>query len=605
MINKVFFKLLVVWSILCIDYSIAFAQDIELGNEYFQKGEYEKAVQYFQKSAKDNTTAQVIHSNYLTALYKLKYWEEAEKFLKKQMKANPTQLTYKAEYIDFLKKTANEGEATKQKEELFKEAVTNDAYVYMLYNHYYNNNEFRAIVELLEMAKARDKDNDKFAIQLARAYLYVGDKEKMLEEVMQYGLRNSNEQYVKATIQDNFAEEKEIELLEKILYTKIQQFPNEPYYTELLIWHFIQQKDFRKAFIQSRAIDRRLKLEGQKVFEIANIAYNNKDFRNAANMYEYIINEYPAGEYYPFARRMLIQTKEELVKTSYPVNKEDINSLIREYEQMFIEVGKNPKTLDALRNVALLQAFYLDNHDQAISVLQNAINEAGGNQLFKDQCKLDMGDIYILKNEPWEAALLYMQVEKTQKEDKLGELAKLKNAKNHYFNGEFELAKEILDILKKATTREIANDAMQLSLLIQDNTGMDTSEVAMQKYAAVELLIFQNKLQEAVSELSTLYKEFNSHSLADEILWLRASTNLKLNNSSEALADIENILKNYNFDIMADDALFLKAKLYEENIKDKTQAMSLYRQLLQQYPGSIYGVEARKRYRTLRGDYIN
>jgi TolA-binding protein len=416
---------------------------------------------------------------------------------------------------------------------------------------------------------------------------------------------NQNSSYVKATIQDNFKEEDEFEKLEEVLYRKIQENPNIVYYNDILIWHFVQRKNFRKAFSQARAVDRRLRLEGQKVFEIASIAFQNKDYKSASTMYEYVMNEYPNGEYYPYARRWLIQSKEEIVKNTYPIDLKDIQDLIGEYEQMFREVGNTNKTLEASKNVALLKAFYLNEHDEAIQILEDAISRAGSNQNFKDECKIDMGDIYILKNEPWESTLLYLQVEKSQKEDKLGEIAKLRGAKNYYYKGDFELAKEVLDILKKATTREIANDAMQLSLLIQDNTGMDTSTVAMEDFAKVDLLVFQNKNEEALADLDVMLDKYKKHYLADEILWLRARTKLKMNKIDEAIADLNLLIKDYSVDILADDALFRLALLTEELKEDKPEAMKLYRKLLQDYPGSIFGVEARKRYRGLRGDFIN
>jgi tetratricopeptide (TPR) repeat protein len=255
--------------------------------------------------------------------------------------------------------------------------------------------------------------------------------------------------------------------------------------------------------------------------------------------------------------------------------------------------------------MALLNAFYLQEHDRAIEILQSAITGAGNNQKFKDQCKLDLGDIYILKDEPWESTLLYMQVEKSQREDNLGEIAKLKNAKLQYYTGQFELSKEILDVLKKATTREISNDAMQLSLLIQDNTGLDTSEVAMADFSKIDLLIFQNRYEESIVKLDALFNQYKSHSLADEILWLKANTLLKINRIDEAVTDLKNILENYKYDILADDALFTLAKVTEENLKDNEKAMEYYRQLLRDYPGSIFGAQSRIRFRELRGDGVN
>jgi outer membrane protein assembly factor BamD (BamD/ComL family) len=357
--------------------------------------------------------------------------------------------------------------------------------------------------------------------------------------------------------------------------------------------------------VQTRALDRRYKLEGQRVFELAQTALVNKDYKNAIQMYEYVMKEYPQGQYYPYARRNAIFCKEEVIKTTYPVDLSSIRTLIKDYQNLFIDLGQNQKTMEAMRNTAQLYAFYLNERDTAITVLEKAISIAGADNNFRDKCKLDLGDIYILRNEPWEATLLYSQVEKSQKEDMLGQEAKLKNAKLHYYSGEFDLSKDILDILKKATTREIANDAMQLSLLIQDNIGLDTTEAAMREYAAIDLLLFQNKNQEALTALDNAFQKYKSHSLADEILWLRANTYMKINQPNKALDDLELLRKNYNYDILADDALYLEAKIYQEKLGQKDKAMDLYRQILQNFPGSIYSADARKRFRNLRGDTIN
>ncbi|MFB0947816.1 MAG: tetratricopeptide (TPR) repeat protein [Spirosomataceae bacterium] len=584
----------------------AYSQDLDLARAYFEKGEFEKSYELFKGLSKDGSSANNIHKEYLSTMYRLKKYDEAEKFLKKQIKNNNQQIAYKADYIELLKLENEEPEKiAKLQNELIEEAMEIDVNVYALQDYYYKINDYIFLIKLLEEARKQDKTQTKFAIQLARAYLYNGEKDKMLEEVLNYGLVNQNASYVKATIQDSFKEEDEFEKLEEVLYRKIQENPNIVYYNDILIWHFVQRKNFRKAFSQARAVDRRLRLEGQKVFEIASIAFQNKDYKSASTMYEYVMNEYPNGEYYPYARRWLIQSKEEIVKNTYPIDLTDIKDLIGEYEQMFREVGNTNKTLEAAKNVALLKSFYLNEHDEAIQILEDAISRAGSNQNFKDECKIDMGDIYILKNEPWESTLLYLQVEKSQKEDKLGEIAKLRGAKNYYYKGDFELAKEVLDILKKATTREIANDAMQLSLLIQDNTGMDTSTVAMEDFAKVDLLVFQNKNEEALADLDVMLDKYKKHYLADEILWLRARTKLKMNKIDEAIADLNLLIKDYSVDILADDALFRLALLTEELKEDKPEAMKLYRKLLQDYPGSIFGVEARKRYRGLRGDFIN
>lgn len=599
---KRYLLIILFFSIHCL----AKGQDIELANEYFKQGEYEKAKDIFQKIAKDKNNIRLIHQNYIQCLFKLKNFDEAEKYLKRQIKSNDlTGIAYRSDYTSLLEMTGKFEEAQKEMETLIDLAARTEGTIYELQDLLYRNSKTELVIQLLKKGREIAKDENKFAILMARAYLYNGQKEPMIEEMLKYGLIEGNQDYVKATFQDNLKTEAEIDMLEKALYSKVQKFPTEQYYTDILIWHLIQQKEFSKAFIQTRALDRRLRQDGQRVFELAQTALVNKDFKVAIQMYEYVMKEYPQGQYYTYARRNALFCKEEVVKTAYPVSVADIRSLIKDYQGLFSDLGRNVKTMEALRNTAQLYAFYLNERDTAITVLETAIMIAGSDNAFRDKCKLDLGDIYVLKNEPWEATLLYSQVEKSQKEDQLGQEAKLKNAKLHYYNGEFDLSKEVLDILKKATTREIANDAMQLSLLIQDNIGLDTSEVAMKEYAKVDLLLFQNKNAEAMIVLNQIFEKYKSHSLADDILLLRANTNLKINQPQKALEDLELLRKNYSFDILADDALFLEAKIYEESFQQKDKAMELYREILQKFPGSIYGAEARKRFRNLRGDTIN
>ena len=582
-----------------------FSQDIDLANAYYKQGEFDKAAELYKKLSNNKDIARQIYPNYLNTLYKLKDFITAEKFIKNQIKYNDNVIVYKADYAQMLEFSGKPELAAKEFDNLIDYASKIDAYVYEMQNYFFKNNKLDMAVKLLLESRVKSKDPIKHDTQLARVYLYLDQKNKMLEEVLGYGQRSKNFNYVQATIQDNIKDEDEIEMLEKMLYGLIQQYPNETFYTEILIWHFIQKSDYARAFIQTRALDKRQKLGGFKVFEIAGLAFEAKDYKNAVKMYQYIMDEYPKGDFYPFARRWLIQSKEEIVKTTFPIDMEQIKSLINQYSLMIAEIGVNQSTVDAQRNMALLNAFYLNDQTKAIEILNKAIIASGNNLRFIDQCKLDLGDIYILKNESWESTLLYMQVENSQKEEPLGEIAKLKNARLQYYTGQFALSKDILDILKKATTREIANDAMQLSLLIQDNTGLDTSEVAMAEFSKVDLLIFQNKFEESIEALSGLFDKYKTHSLADEILWLKANTLLKINRIAEATKDLESILDNYKYDILADDALFLLSKITYENLNDKTKAMDLYKRLLKDYPGSIYGAQARIKFRELRGDFIN
>lgn len=581
------------------------AQDVELANEYMKNAEYEKAKSIYQKLARNKETAALIHKKYINCLIRLKEVDEAEKFIKRQIKNDDTNPTYIADYARLLEMLNKPEEANKKYTEAVDKAKRNEENTALLAKDFVDANQVEWAIKVLVAGREDSRVESKYALDLARLYRAMGKTDEMFDEYLRFGMLDGGKEYVQAILQDGLKEEKEILAFEKVLYEKVQKFPNEPYYNEMLIWHLVQQKEFGRAFVQARAMDRRYKQEGNKVLELGFLAMQNKDYKASGTIFEYLVKEYPKSSNYPLFRRMLINSKEEVVKSTYPVNQQDIRILINEYQKMFEELGRNQKTLEALRNTALLYAFYLNEKDTASVILETAIKIGAYDPNFVNRCKLDLGDVFLLRGEPWESTLLYSQVEKSAKDSPVGYEAKLKNAKLFYYKGEFDLAKEVLDILKIATTREISNDAIDLSLLIQDNTGMDSTETAMREYAAVELMLFQNRTNEAIEQLNELFKKYKDHPIADEILWLRANTLLKQNLVNEAISDLEKIIKDYSTDILGDDARFLMAKTQEEKVKDKETAMRMYQEILQKYPGSIYGAEARKRFRILRGDTIN
>lgn len=603
MMLKTFLKALCLLVLLS---SKMFAQDVSLGVEYFKAGEYEKAKSIFQKLAKSKESKNEVYNYYLETLLKLKEWNEAEKYIKKQIKnadkENPQFLVDLARLYENLERKE---EAQKNYLLAIEKVRENEDAVRNLANNFAGRGQFDLAIQTIEVSRLFFKSDDKYAIELANFYRAQSNITQMIEEYLKFGLVTQNQEMIQVILQDELKNEKETAELEKILYAKVQKFPNTTYYNEILIWHLIQKKDFYKAFVQLRALDRRYRRDGVQMTDFGFLVHQNKDYVNAGKVFEYLVKEYPKHQNYPLWRRMLINAKEEVIKTTYPINQSDIRLLIGEYTKMLEELGTNQRTLEALKSKGLLYAFYLNEKDTAIAVLENAIKIGAADQIFVDKCKLDLGDIYLLKSEPWEATLLYSQVEKSEKDSPLGYEAKLRNAKLAYFRGDFELAKEVLDILKQATSREIANDAMELSLMIQENTGEDSTESALKDYSQVELLLFQHRNKEAVDKLNIMEKAYRGNPIMDDLLFLRAGVYLKQGDVDKGVKDLENIMQNYPHDIKGDDALYLLAKTYQEVLNQSTKAMNLYQELLVKYPGSIFGADARKRFRTLRGDSIN
>lgn len=594
-----------IWILLGISAEVSAQEDkMKLAEEYYTNQEYDKARDIYSRLAKDKQNQVKIYRNYLSTLKQLKSYDEAQKYVKKLMSADRNNLVYKIDYgrLYFDKNEKQEGEKYFRK--FFSEIKQSPVLVEQGMVYLLNEKEIGLAEELL--LQAREAGTGKYNYELAAIYRQQNKKQQMLGEILNSVEGNLMQvDIVKNMLQSYLNEPEDYEMLDKELLLKVQSKPDDMLYSELLIWSNIQQKNFYAAFIQSKAIDKKTNSGGAKSMEVGLIAFSNKDYESSQEIFEYIVKDFAGGPNYIPAKMYMIRSKEEVIKNTFPVNIQHIKSLVEDYRSFIEENKNNYQAMTTSRNLALLYAFYLDNTDSAITILNQAIATPRQDPKFVAQCKLDLGDIYLFRSEPWEATLLYSQVEKSEKEQPLGHEAKLKNAKLNYFKGDFELAQEHLDVLKLATSREIANDAMELSLLIQDNIGLDSTTEAMEDYAKAELLLYQNKYEQAVQLLNQMLVKWKGHSITDEILMTKAKIAEKQGDFAAALENLEEVMKNYRFDVNGDKAWFKAALIYEEKMGNTAKAMELYQSLLVNFPASIHTVEARKRFRKLRGDVVN
>lgn len=578
----------------------------KLANEYFQQGENEKALSLYEDLAKDRRMILLIHSNYLQLLMQQTDLKPAKKYLDRVLNIYPVNLQYQVDLVNYYRISGEEDKKETLLNELLKIYQENQYQLSIIAQNLVSNRMYDEAIDFYKGARKANGIPSAFALDLAAIYRLKNDKPAMTEEYISYAEGNpANLAYVKNLFQNILNEEEDQGYLERTLIKKIQRYPEQMLYPDLLIWLEIQRKNFYAAFIQARAVDKRTNSPGDESMQIAYVAYDNGAWSDAIDIFEYVIDEYGDSYNYASARRFLIRSRESKIKSEYPVDKDAIRKLVGEYSELFRELGPNPITLEAMRNKALLHAFYLDELDTAIAILNYIVENRRSPDHVVAESKLDLGDIYLLIDEPWESTLLYSQVEKSEKESPLGYEAKLRNARLNYYTGNFSLAKSHLDILKIATTRQISNDAIALSLLISDNTVFDTTDYVMQEFANVELFLFQNKDSLAGIKLNKLLAENPGHSLSDEIFWLQAKMELEAGNYAKSIELLDKIITSYGYDILGDDAFYKKAVILQDYVNRPNEAISVLTEFLKKHPGSMYAAEARKRIRSLRGDLIN
>lgn len=583
------------------------AQDLDLANEYFHKEEYDKAKHHYELAMKKHVPLKELYPNYPQTLKKLGDAEGADRFFKKIIKTDHVAYTYKLDYLEFLKESKSK-DLPKMTDKYIKEALLEESsYPAQLY-YLSGKGRYELLDKYIQAYRQVKHNRTAFYKELAEAKKAQGKTTEMADELL-LGFLTDNElvDNLKNILQNYLTEPEELQHFQQLLLQKSQEDPENSTISELLIWLFVQQRDFEGAALHARALDKKLKTQGEKLKEIADLALENKSYDAAISMYQSIIKDYPKSPNFFYARGKLLTAKEQKIKSHYPINQAELNGLVSDYKVLIAEASKTGST-NAYKyqaDMALLYGFYQGKLDSAIILVSNALKNSAFDKKFQALTRLNLGDLYLLDNQPWESSLLYSQVESLEKDQPLGHEAKLRNAKLYYYQGDFKLAQEQLDVLKLATSREISNDAIQLSVLIQDNMTEDTTGYALKRYANVELLIFQNKWDTAKKELEDLYLEYRAKSLKDDILMLEAKIAKQFGNYPEAVVKLTELLQNHSDDILADDAAYQIAQIYDYHLKDREKAMEYYNKVVTQFPASIFVVDARKKYREMRGDKVN
>jgi tetratricopeptide (TPR) repeat protein len=395
-----------------------------------------------------------------------------------------------------------------------------------------------------------------------------------------------------------------VNLLREEILLKVQKNPEIEAYNEMFIWYYLQRKEFSGAVIQAKALDKKTGGKGKRLLEIGDVCVSNKDYSAAIKAFDYVVEIGDKSPYYHYAVQQKLEIQFLKVTEQKSYKKEELIAIETDYLNAISTLGKSNKTVNILERLAKIQAFYLDKANDAEQLMENTIEIPGLTRADIARLKVLLGDILVVKGDIWEASLLYMQVEKEFSEDVIGHEAKFKNAKVFYYDGEFDYAKAQLDVLKASTSKLIANNAMQLSLLLQDNLGIDTTLAPVQMYANADLLLQQNKYESAIAMLDSLENRYPFHSLVDEVLFKKAEIYEGMQNWTKAIQYYTVVLEDYKHDILADDAAYRIAEIYYNKLGDKEKAMEHYRLILFEFGGSLYTADARKKFRILSGDGI-
>lgn len=581
------------------------AQDAQLAQQYYRDGEYEKAAVLYENLYKQSNYKDYYFDRYVESLMAMDEYDDCEKVIKKHLRRDPSNPQVHVTYGKLLERQVKDEAAQEQFQMAIDKLPKDQFSVTKLANAFMALTKYDLAIATYEKGAQMLKSREAFAYNLGELYRRKGDIPKMVENYLASIDANPKRITRVKSILQRYLNPEDFREVQRQLYAKIQEETNNPIYPELLAWVFIQQKDYNGALRQVRALDRRFGENGGRVYALAQVAANDKDYDAAIKAYEYIVAEKgPQSPYYLDAKRQSLRAKRKQLVNGYDYTEAQLRELEQEYETFLAEFGRSKVTARIILELAELQALYINDLDKAIALLQRMIEYPNVNPKVQAEGKLALADYYLMQGEIWEATLLYSQVDKAFKEDLLGHEARFRNARLSYYAGDFQWAQAQFDILKSSTSKLIANDALDLSVFIMDNLGLDTTETALKLYADADMLVFQNRFEAAFEKMDSLRQAFPDHTLGDDVLYLKAKIHQKKRSYEQAAALYQEIVDNHGDEIRADNALFQLAELYETHLQQPSKAQELYETLFIDYSNSTLAVEARKRYRKLRGDTV-
>ena len=583
-------------SIFCL---VASAQvDPGLAKTYFEKGAFEKAALLYKKLLNTQPTNSYYSLKLIECYQQLSQFKAAQNEIETQLKysKNPqyiVELGYNYQLQNLLVKA----------EENYKKALeridTQPNYIYAIAQqfeaHGRIDNAIQAYERGLELAP-----NPVFYYKLAVLHGVQKNIEKMMERFLDYV--ETNPTYTTQVMRllaeyiSEDASQPYNQLFKNILLKKIQSTPN-TLWNQWLSWLYIQQNDYKKAFIQEKAIFRREPESFQGLINLALLTKESKAYKTALTIFEFIIQNATAP-------RLIIQANSQCLELQLEVSTTDYNVIKASYLELLDTYKLGVETLDLQVLYADFLAFYDNNPDAAITFLKCAL-KANLTALASSTLKMKLADILITQNKFNQALLYYTQIQMRVKNSTLAQEARFKAAKTSYYKGDFDWAETQLKVLKSSTSQLTANDALDLQLLISDHKASDSLHTALKLYAKAEVLTLQNKPTEAISVLESILENHKTDPIIDQALLAQAQLYESEKMYSNAEANYIRIITAYKDDILADDAYFYLAELYRLHLNQPEKAKLNYETIIFNHEDSIHFVAARKQYRILRGDAIN
>ncbi len=567
-----------------------------LAESYVRQGEFAKATQIYKSLLDRNPFNSTYLKKLITCYQETDQYQEAEDLIRNSLEKNPGQKYLHVELGYNYERQQKTALANKEYATALRSIDLNPSMGGLVGRMFRQNNLLDNAV--LAYTKTMELNpNARYQFQVAQIYGEQGEFAKMFDSYVD--LVNSNESYV-GTVQrlasryvsDDPLDENNIALKRSLLRKSVSNPKN--VWNELLSWLFSKQKEYDKALIQEKALFKRNPKYLENIATLGGISFQDQDYAAAQDCFSFLLEKSNFLEEKLTAELYLLRISSA---TQNPNTEQKFESVLDRY-------GTNANTIRIQIEYADYLTFQQGKPEQSESVLERAL-QLSKSKFERARIKIKLGEIFVFTNRFNKALIYFSQVQTKLKNHPLSQEARFKVAQTSYFKGDFSWAMAQLKVLKGSTTQLIANDAVDLFLLISDNQPQDSIPSGLQQYAKADLLAYQNKNTEALKVLKGIVDNFKGFPIEDEALFKEAKVLVKNKKYDEAISNFEKVIALNPEGILNDDAFFQIAEIYNFKLNLPSKAKEYYQKIIFEHASSIYLVDARKKYRQLRGDDIN
>lgn len=583
-----------------LPWSLVSAQNLSVATSYYNLGQFENAVLAYEAVLERTPTNPLAVVGLVKSYRQLKQSAKAISLLDKSLQQSPERLEYLLELGITYNSLEEKEKATASFEAIITALQKEPRQAIKAANQFKDYNLLSYTIKAYEIAMAYNEHYN-FDIEIGRLYGELGNYAGMFDSYLSYMQKSPSYIYAAKRLIDQFIEEdpenEANKILRKTLLKRNQQSPD-ILNNEMLSWLFVQEKQYRKAFVQERAIYKQTQDGIPQILEIADIAQQNKDYETAITAYEFVIEN--AG-----ITSFLIKAKRELLNIEIlEANTKKYAQINESYLQLIETYKHSPEIVQLQLDYAKFLGFQQDRKSEAIAFLKPLAKK---NSSAVDIAKIQLlvGDILVLDGKFNQALIYYTKAQQQLKNHPLAQEASFKIAKTSYYKGDFDWANTQLNVLKESTTQLIANDAMELSLLIYDSTKeeSDLSEAALKLYAQGELLLFQGQKEKALEIFEQVLVQYANTAIEPNALYQKALLQNEMQQPALAIENLEKLIQLFPLSLLVDDAYFMLGNLHE-NLAQVEAAKKAYEKIIFHHADSIHYVDARKAFRKLRGDAV-